>query len=125
MLAAGCATKSPVIYPNAKVHQVMQDEIDRDIATCEANAAEFVKNPSRAQRTAESTVEGGAVGGATGAAAGAVLGNLGRGAGAGAAAGAAGGLVHGIFRSRDPDPVYARFVERCLADKGYEVIGWE
>jgi uncharacterized protein YcfJ len=123
--ALGCATKSPLLYPNAKTRQVMQDEIDRDIATCEAHAAEYVKNPSRVARSAEDAAVGGVVGGATGAAAGAVLGNAGRGAGAGAAAGAAGGLVRGIFRSRDPDPVYARFVERCLAEKGYEVIGWE
>jgi uncharacterized protein YcfJ len=120
-----CATKSPVLYPNAKLEQVDQDEVDRDIATCEAHAKEYVKNPSRAERTAENTAVGGVVGGATGAAAGAVLGNVGRGAGAGAAAGAAGGLVSGIFRSRDPDPVYARFVERCLANQGYEIIGWE
>ena len=57
--------------------------------------------------------------------AGAVLGSVGRGAGAGAAAGAAGGLVRGLFRGREPTPVYRRFVERCLSDKGYEVIGWE
>jgi uncharacterized protein YcfJ len=124
-LTLGCATKSPVLYPNHKLDEVMQDEVDRDIATCEAQAKEYVANPSRAERSAEGAVVGGAVGGASGAAAGAVLGNVGRGAGAGAAAGAAGGLVSGIFRSRNPDPVYARFVERCLANKGYEVIGWE
>lgn len=22
------------------------------------------------------------------------------------------------------DPVFQRFVEKCLSDKGYEVIGW-
>lgn len=124
-LALGCATPAPVLYPNAKLDQVMQDEVDMDIATCEARAKEYVANPSRAGRVAGSTAAGGAIGGATGAAAGAVLGNAGRGAGAGAAAGAAGGLVRGIFRSRDPSPVYMRFVERCLGDKGYEIIGWE
>jgi hypothetical protein len=37
----------------------------------------------------------------------------------------AGGLVRGIFRTRrDPDPAYRHFMERCLSEKGYEVIGW-
>jgi outer membrane lipoprotein SlyB len=129
LLAAGvttaCRSWEPVLYPNEKLNQVYQAEIDRDIAFCEANAKEYTENPSRARRAAEDATEGAVVGGATGAAAGAVLGNVGRGAGAGAAAGAAGGLARGIFRSREPSPVYRAFVERCLRDRGYDVIGWE
>ncbi len=124
-VTAGCRSYEPVLYPNAKLQQVYQDEVDRDIAFCEANAKEYVENPSRAKRSARDATEGAVVGGATGAAAGAVLGNVGRGAGAGAAAGAAGGLARGIFSSRAPDPLYQRFVERCLSERGYEVIGWE
>lgn len=122
---AGCRSYEPVLYPNAKLDQVYQDEVDRDIAFCEANAKEYTANPSRARRSAEDAAEGAVVGGATGAAAGAVLGSVGRGAGAGAAAGAAGAMARGIFHSREPSPVYRRFVERCLGDRGYEVIGWE
>lgn len=122
---SACRSYEPVLYPNAKLEQVYQDEVDRDIAFCEANAKEYVANPSRAKRAAGDAAEGAVVGGATGAAAGAVLGSIGQGAGAGAAAGAAGGLARGIFTSRAPDPIYQRFVERCLSDRGYEVIGWE
>ena len=124
-LAFGCRAYAPVLYPNAKLEQVYQEEVDRDIAFCEASAKEYTENPSRARRAAGDAAEGAVVGGATGAAAGAVLGSVGRGAGAGAAAGAAGGLVRGLFRGREPNPVYRRFVERCLGDKGYEVLGWE
>ncbi len=123
--AWGCRSYEPVLYPNAKLEQVCQDEVDRDIAFCEANAKEYVENPSRAKRATGDAAEGAVVGGATGAAAGAVLGSVGRGAGAGAAAGAAGGLARGIFTSREPSPVYRAFVERCLTDRGYDVIGWE
>lgn len=123
--AGACRSYQPVLYPNAKLEQVYQDEVDRDIATCEANAKEYTENPSRAKRAAGDATEGAVVGGATGAAAGAVLGSVGRGAGAGAAAGAAGGLARGVFRSREPSPVYRAFVERCLTDRGYDVIGWE
>jgi uncharacterized protein YcfJ len=129
LLAAGslsaCRSYQPVLYPNQKLHQVYQEEVDRDIAFCEANAKEYTENPSRAKRAAGDATQGAVVGGATGAAAGAVLGSVGRGAGAGAAAGAAGGLARGIFRSREPSPVYRAFVERCLTDRGYDVIGWE
>jgi uncharacterized protein YcfJ len=124
-VASGCRSYEPVLYPNAKLDQVYQDEVDRDIAFCEATAKEYTENPSRARRAAGDAAEGAVVGGATGAAAGAVLGSVGRGAGAGAAAGAAGAVARGIFRSREPNPVYRRFVERCLGDRGYEVIGWE
>lgn len=125
LATTACRSYEPVLYPNKKLEHVYQDEVDRDIAFCEANAKEYVENPSRARRAAGDATEGAVVGGATGAAAGAVLGSVGRGAGAGAAAGAAGGLARGIFTSRDPSPTYKRFVERCLSERGYEVIGWE
>jgi uncharacterized protein YcfJ len=124
-VASGCRSYEPVLYPNDKLQRVYQDEVDRDIAYCEATAKEYTENPSRARRAAGKAAEGAVVGGAAGAAAGAVLGNVGRGAGTGAAAGAAGGLARGIFRSREPSPVYKAFVERCLEDRGYDVIGWE
>jgi hypothetical protein len=43
-----------------------------------------------------------------------------------AAGGGTAGLIRGLCRSRDLDPaVKRRFVEKCLRDKGYEVIGWQ
>jgi hypothetical protein len=33
-------------------------------------------------------------------------------------------VFRSIFRRRDPDLVRKRFVERCLAERGYEVAGW-
>jgi len=53
-----------------------------------------------------------------------VLGRPGTGAAVGAASGAAGGLVRGALKARDPDPVFKRFVERCLRERGYDVVGW-
>jgi hypothetical protein len=32
--------------------------------------------------------------------------------------------MRGIFRGRRNDPVFQRFVERCLRDRGFETIGW-
>ena len=72
-----------------------------------------------------STVVGGGAGAAVGAAGGAVRGAPGTGAAVGAATGATAGFLRGLFKAREPSPVYKNFVIRCLAEKGYEPIGWQ
>jgi len=114
---SSCAAKRPVLYPNYHLTMVGQEIAASDIDAC----MELARNYGAGDDKGET---GAAVGGATGAAVGAVVGNLGKGAGAGAAGGAAGALTRGVIRSGDPDPVYRRFVEKCLRDKGYEPIGW-
>lgn len=88
-------------------------------------AAEYGTKSDSGEKVAKGTAAGAAVGGAAGAAVGAVFGNAGRGAAAGAAGGAAGALTRGIIHSGQPDPVFRRFVEKCLREKGYEPIGWK
>ena len=122
LLVFGCATR-PIVYPNEKLRQTGQVDLDADIDACTAEAKAYLKT-GRGKEIAKSTAEGAVVGGATGAAVGAVVSSAGRGAGAGAAGGAAGAFTHGILRSRDPDPVEKAYVNRCLAERGYEVLGW-
>jgi hypothetical protein len=43
----------------------------------------------------------------------------------GAAAGAAAGVARGAIQSGEPGSVYKGFVQRCLREKGYDVIGWK
>ena len=65
-------------------------------------------------------------GAAIGAVAGAVSGGgAGTGAAIGAATGATAGVVHGAATSVEPSPIYKGFVDRCLRERGYEVIGWQ
>ncbi|MEJ2431425.1 MAG: hypothetical protein P8075_21290, partial [Deltaproteobacteria bacterium] len=92
---------------------------------CIRLAKEYGTSSSSSGKVAESTAMGGAIGAAGGAATGAVLGSVGRGAAAGGAGGAAVGCLQGLFRSREPDPVFRQFVDRCLREKGYEPIGWK
>jgi hypothetical protein len=33
--------------------------------------------------------------------------------------------LRGVAKASQPSPIYKRFVERCLRDKGYEPLGWE
>jgi hypothetical protein len=128
MLAAtlsSCAAKRPVLYPNYHLTMVGQATAAADIDDCMELARTYGAGEGKGEQIAKDTATGAAVGGATGAAVGAVVGNLGKGAGAGAAGGAAGALTRGVIRSGDPDPIFRRFVEKCLRDKGYEPIGWQ
>lgn len=122
LVLVACATR-PIVYPNEKLRQSGQVAVDADTEACIAEAREYLES-GRVPDLAKRTTEGAVVGGAVGAAAGAVTGAVGRGAGMGAAGGAAGTLAHGLWHWRDPDPVEMRYVERCLAERGYDVIGW-
>jgi outer membrane lipoprotein SlyB len=113
VLAVGCAgTPNPVLYPNAHLKQVGQAAADRDVAEC--------------RQLARQAAGGAAIGGASAGAWGLVRGNdAGGRALAGAAAGAAAGTVRGAMKSSETSPVYKNFVQRCLRERGYDVIGWQ
>jgi len=121
---AGCAAPQPVVYPNARMRGVGPYEIDRDIAECRYLADLYVRNDPAAD-TAAKTLLGAGAGAALGAVAGALTGDPGRGAAIGAATGAAGGFLHGIFGAAQPSPVYRSYVDQCLREKGYQVLGWQ
>jgi hypothetical protein len=121
---AGCAARRPLLYPNQAWNQAGAVGAEQDIDECLALARAHGLDAHPEHRTAASTAAGGAMGGAVGAATGAVWGHPGRGAGAGAAGGATAGLLRGMFRWRDPDPLQARFVDICLSQQGYQVVGW-
>jgi hypothetical protein len=124
-LAAGCATKRPVLYPNSHLEQVGAEAAKQDIDACLELASSADLEKSKAGEAAKSTATGAAVGGAAGAAGGAIMGSAGRGAGAGAAVGAVGGLARGLFSASEPDPLYKSYVNICLSERGYRTIGWK
>ncbi|MGH7845739.1 MAG: hypothetical protein ACREQW_11295 [Candidatus Binatia bacterium] len=130
---SACAAKRPVLYPDDHLKRVGSATADQDVNICMRQAGDYLARNRHASEVAGSAAVGAgggaAVGAAGGAAGGAVLGHAGRGAAVGAAGGAAAGmtrgLLRGLFRSRQPDPVYQKFVNRCLREKGYDLIGWE
>jgi len=122
---SGCATQRPVLYPNAKYNQAGPEVAQRDVDDCIRLAEQHGITHGGGEKVARRGAEGAAVGGAAGAAAGAVRGDVGRGAGVGAAAGAAAGATRGAIHSGEPGGVYKGFVQRCLREKGYDVIGWK
>jgi outer membrane lipoprotein SlyB len=122
----GCArTQHPVLYPNAHLQQVSQQQAAQDIDTCHQMASAYVQR-SPGKDVASKTAMGGAGGAAIGAVGGAVSGGgAGRGAAIGAATGATAGALGGLVKQAAPSPIYKNFVDRCLRERGYEVIGWQ
>ncbi|MEK7230701.1 MAG: hypothetical protein AAB115_01640 [Pseudomonadota bacterium] len=124
-MIAGCATtQRPVLYPNAHLKRVGDATAQRDIDDClrMAESSGVAKSDNKVLKRGG---EGAAVGAAA-AGVGTLIrgGSVGEGAAAGAAVGGVAGAVHGAFRS-DLNPTYKNFVQRCLRERGYDVIGWQ
>jgi outer membrane lipoprotein SlyB len=124
VLNACAAMQRPVLYPNAHLKDVGDATAQRDIDECQQLAENSGMSKSNDQ-----VVKRGAEGAAVGAAAGSVGtlvggGSVGAGAGVGAAIGATAGAVRGAF-SDHGNPIYRNFTQRCLQDRGYDVIGWQ
>ena len=125
-IVAGCATQKPVLYPTAKFQEAGKEAAQREIENCDRMARDSGATPGAGERTARQGATGAAVGGATGAVAGAIgRRNVLDSAAAGAAIGGTAGAVHGATRSDEPSSVYKGFMNRCLRERGYEVIGWQ
>jgi hypothetical protein len=127
---SACASHRPVLSSNDHLMRVGPTAGERDIDDCIARAE--TASSERGKGSGEQVVAGAAgssvVGAAAGGAGGAVVGNAGRGAAAGAVGGAVASLtsalMRGLFASKEPDPYYRQFVDRCLREKGYEPSGW-
>ncbi len=126
-VAAGCAsTARPVLYPNEKLKQAGDAQAQQDINECVALAESSGAEAHDAGRAVRPAAEGTAVGAAVGTVGSAIRGrNIGTGALAGAAIGGAAGGVHGAFRAGEVSPLHRNFVQRCLRERGYDVIGWK
>lgn len=126
-LLAGCASgpPKPVFYPNTHLQNVGQAQADREIAECKQLAHTSGVAEKKSGEVGKKAATGAAVGGASAGAWGLVSGNAGQRALAGAAAGAAAGTVRGGVQKTETSPVFRNFVNRCLKERGYEVIGWQ
>ncbi len=124
-LLAGCASPQPVLYPNAKFKQVGDGAAQRDVDDCAALAEKAGAN-SGSGSVARGGLTGAAVGGAAAAVGGLIRGgNVISDAAAGAAIGGAAGAAGGAVNDSGGNPAYRNFVGRCLAERGYEVMGWK
>lgn len=135
LLVAGCATTGasspnarPVFYPNATLNKVGAEQARREADVCMAQAKDAGLNPEEKDNAvAHGAAKGAAVGGVAGAVSALVRGKglektVESGA-AGAVVGGSVGAVSGAFHEK-PSGTYRHYVQRCLKDKGFDVIGW-
>jgi hypothetical protein len=121
----GCASHQPVVYSGPAGTD--RASTDAAIAECSqlAEAAGASRRGGTTAGVAGDTARGAATGAAAGAVGGAIAGNAGRGAGIGAASAATATLVRKIFAPGSPNPAFRNYVDRCLRERGYEVVGWQ
>lgn len=117
---SSCASK-PKLYPNDKLKSVGKEAAAKDIDQCMADADAYLET-SEAKKIAKGAGGGAVVGAAMGAVFGAFTGNLGSGLARGGAIGAAGGAAGSAIT---PDELKHRYVNHCLGEKGYQVLGWD
>lgn len=120
LILSSCASR-PKLYPNQKLKSVGKEAAKKDIDKCLSDAENYLES-SRGKKIARGAGAGAAIGAAMGAVSGLFTGNLGKGLVRGGAIGAAGGGAAGAI---SPDQIKHRYVNQCLAEKGYQVLGWD
>ena len=135
LVLAGCAhtgsrspNARPVLYPNATFKQIGESRALEEVDACMGAASHAGLTPDEKDNAAgRGAAKGAAVVGTVAAVGSLVRGrSVDRAVGAGvrgAAVGGAGGAVAGSFQDK-PNMTYRHFVQRCVSEKGLEVIGW-
>lgn len=113
---AGCASR-PRLYPNAKYEQSGPQAAEADINECMAKADKYLEG-EKGKQVASGAGKGAIMGGVIG---GIFTGGL-RGAVRGAAAG---GVIGGTGAALSPKRLHQQYVNTCLGQKGYHVLGWD
>ncbi len=123
-LLAGCGAQQPTLYPNDHLNQVGPAQAEADIAECSALADQYVKS-GKGGKVAKDTAVAAGTGAAVGGVVGAIEGNAGTRAAQGAAGAATAVLINNAFRAKEPTPMFKNYVNTCLGERGYRVLGWE
>lgn len=124
LFLAACGAQRPVLYPNDHLNRVGQAQAETDIRECMALAEQYVKS-GKGKKIATDTAVAAGTGAAVGGVVGAIEGNAGTRAAQGAAGAATGSLVSNLFRAKEPSPMFKSYVDTCLGERGYRMLGWE
>ncbi|MDL1863313.1 hypothetical protein FBR04_20145 [Betaproteobacteria bacterium PRO7] len=127
VLLLGCATAMPVVYREGQPGAAAEQRLANDIADCRRQAERaFGANANDGRTVARQAAKYGLAEFAQEAAEALVEGSrrVWEKARAGAAGGAASAVTKLLFDWNEPDAVYKKHVERCLARRGHEVLGW-
>lgn len=125
LLAVACGPKRPVLYPNAAYRELGEAAAGEVVDDCLERARSDGIADGRAEKVAEGAARGAIFGAVLWGAVGWIFGNPGRGAAAGAAHGGGVGGARGAASAGEDDPVFRRYVEICLRERGLQPIGWK
>jgi len=119
LVATGCGATRPVIYQGGPAAK-------QDIDDCMRLARQGGADASKGSEVVRDTATGAAMGAAATGVYGAVRGysDVGNRTAAGAAAGAAVGLIRGGVKASEPSGTFKSYVNRCLRERGHDVVGW-
>ena len=135
LMLSACATNGPnsasarpVLYPNATLSRMGDAQGQAQVNACMASAQTAGLSPMQASNeVGRRAGEGAAVAGVASAIGALISGRSSdvlRAGATGAAVGGSAGAVSGAFHDDRPNPVYRNFVQRCLSERGFDVIGW-
>ena len=128
LILSSCSSKNqPAFYPNAHFQSVGKEQANKDREQCMDLSKEYVKEKGRYDEMAKNSALGGVAGSVGGAVSGAIYrGNVGRSTAAGAAVGAILGIIRDLSTNNNqPNASSKAFVEKCLTQKGYQLVGWD
>ncbi|ABE42129.1 glycine zipper family protein [Polaromonas sp. JS666] len=125
----GSPSARPVLYPNATLNRVGEVQGRAEADACMARAVSAGLTPEQKSNEVGRRAGEGAATVGVASAVGALITGRGtdgvlRAGAAGAAVGGSAGAVSGAFHSDRPNTTYRSFVQRCLSEKGFDVIGW-
>ena len=131
----GCASTGPhsssarpVLYPNATLNRVGAAQGQADAGACMSKAMASGLTPDEKNNEVGRRAGEGAATAGVASAVGALItgrgGDVLRAGATGAAIGGSAGAASGAFHNDRPNLTYRHFVQRCLSEKGFDVIGW-
>lgn len=132
---SGCAATGPnspsarpVLYPNATLNRVGVAQGQTEIDACMSRAMTAGLTPDEKNNAVARRAGEGAATAGVASAVGALLtgrsSDVLRSGAIGAAVGGSAGAVSGAFHNDRPNGTYRQFVQRCLSERGFDVIGW-
>lgn len=124
----GSASARPVLYPNATLSRVGEAQGQAQVSACMASAQAAGLSPVQASNEVGRRAGEGAAAVGVASLVGALISGRSsdvlRAGVTGAAVGGSAGAVSGAFHDDKPNAVYRNFVQRCLSERGFDVIGW-
>ena len=115
-----CSSR-PILYPNQKLKRVGKEQSQKDIDVCLKEADDYLESP-KGKAILKSAGKGSIIGSAVGLVSGIITGDIVGDVVQGAAFGATAG---GVGEAISPDRLKQRYVNQCLGQQSYQVIGWD